>query len=192
MLSILRPMELVRRIGPLVAGVCLDRRSGGDAYVATGYVHNLLRPFPALSLSLGRPTREVRVESHEQLYERRARELDEDCPLLGADRPTLDDVLREYEVHLKSGAPETAYPLFLYEEMVLLAALRSPDLAKAYLARFLKNARAWPTEILSTVESLQAWERRILGAIVGDLDSIAVAQALQHGLSGVREDGLEI
>jgi hypothetical protein len=50
--DIWRPMHLLRRIGPVLQGVCLERSRSGAYYFATSHVHALTRDFPVVSLSL--------------------------------------------------------------------------------------------------------------------------------------------
>jgi len=50
--DIWRPMHLLRRIGPVLQGVCLERSRSGPYYFATSHVHALTRDFPVISLSL--------------------------------------------------------------------------------------------------------------------------------------------
>ncbi|MFF2127613.1 hypothetical protein ACFVW1_19855 [Streptomyces olivochromogenes] len=51
--GVLRSLHLVRRIGPVLQGVCLDRSTSGDGYFPTAHVHALTREFPVISLTLG-------------------------------------------------------------------------------------------------------------------------------------------
>ncbi|EDY57343.1 MULTISPECIES: hypothetical protein [Streptomyces] len=48
-----RPLRLLRRIGPVVQGVTLDRTTSGDGYFPTVHIHALVREFPVVTLTLG-------------------------------------------------------------------------------------------------------------------------------------------
>src|SRR5436190_8831039 len=51
-LGVYKPLHLLRRNGPLLSGICLDRTSSGDIYKPIFHYHCLLRSCPAISLSL--------------------------------------------------------------------------------------------------------------------------------------------
>lgn len=73
-LGIYKPMWLLKRNGPLLMGVILDRTRSNDAYIPIFHVHNLLWPSPFLVLSLAlrvpnelqpRLERRIRVDQHD-------------------------------------------------------------------------------------------------------------------------------
>ena len=47
-----RPLRLLRRLGPLLQGITLERSSSGDDYLPTSHLHALTRPFPVVTLTL--------------------------------------------------------------------------------------------------------------------------------------------
>lgn len=51
-LSVYRRRHLLRRVGPLLVGVCLDRDSSGEKYIPCSHVHCLAHDFPTISLTL--------------------------------------------------------------------------------------------------------------------------------------------
>lgn len=76
-LATYKPMWLLKRHGPLLVGLMLDRDSSNELYIPTFHVHNLLAPFPSISLSLiynapgekqPRMARQIRVDRHESAY----------------------------------------------------------------------------------------------------------------------------
>lgn len=46
---------LIRRNGPVVSGLCLNETRDKDYYIPTFFIHNLLVPFPVISLSYAAP-----------------------------------------------------------------------------------------------------------------------------------------
>ena len=54
-LAVYQPRHLLRRVGPLHVGVCLDRDSLGDKYKPCFHVHFLGKEFPTVSLTLCTP-----------------------------------------------------------------------------------------------------------------------------------------
>jgi len=55
--AVWRPLRLLRRLGPWVQGITLERSSAGDDYRPTAHVHALTRDFPVISLTLASPLR---------------------------------------------------------------------------------------------------------------------------------------
>lgn len=51
-LGVYKPLHLLRRCGPILVGLCLNRSSSGNIYKPTFHSHCLLRQFPTISLSL--------------------------------------------------------------------------------------------------------------------------------------------
>jgi hypothetical protein len=50
--TVWKPLRLLRRIGPVLQGITLDRSTSGERYYPTAHVHALTRDFPVVSLSL--------------------------------------------------------------------------------------------------------------------------------------------
>jgi hypothetical protein len=76
-LAAYKPMWLLKRHGPLLVGLMLDRDSSNELYIPTFHVHNLLAPSSAIVLSLActapgekqpRMARKIRVDRHEGAY----------------------------------------------------------------------------------------------------------------------------
>lgn len=91
-----KPMWLLRRWGPLVAGVHLDCRS--DNYRPLCHLHNLLRPSPVVSLSHYRrvPNEYVHLEWHPEKHLRMVEHLRRENPLLLGMKVSLTDLSRFY------------------------------------------------------------------------------------------------
>ncbi|MDC6167876.1 hypothetical protein [Paucibacter sp. XJ19-41] len=60
LLGIYKSMWLLKRHGPLLMGIALDRTRSNDVYLPTFHVHNLLVPAPAILLSLVYPVPDMR------------------------------------------------------------------------------------------------------------------------------------
>lgn len=55
-----KPMHLLRRVGPMLVGMCLDRSSSGTEYLPKFHTHFLGHVFPVVSLTLSTPLRTER------------------------------------------------------------------------------------------------------------------------------------
>ena len=72
-MGIYKPLHLLRRVGPLLIGILLERDRTADRYLPTFYVHNLAKHFPVITLTLASPLRtektfapdKIKVSEHE-------------------------------------------------------------------------------------------------------------------------------
>ena len=109
-LSVYKPRHLLRRVGPLLIGVCLDRDSGGEKYKPCFHVHFLGKEFPVVSLTLctqlkadsGGPEF-VEVKFHEHKFMDAARRLKQQAPLpLDDSNVDLGEIIDAYRLHMKT------------------------------------------------------------------------------------------
>jgi hypothetical protein len=128
-LSIWRPRWLVRRLGPLLQGVHLDRASSPDVYRPTSHVHALVRPAPNITLTLARRLKtasgaeeSISLRFHDKKYKEAARRLAQQNPLQLDRPPILSEVLAAYHAEvLETKRPAWAPSLLELEGMILLA-----------------------------------------------------------------------
>lgn len=106
-----RKLHLLRRIGPVVQGICLDRTTADDGYVPTAHVHALTREFPVISLTLGHRLQTLSGQPQSVPFHRHERDLQDavdslrtQSPLALDDPPTLaESVVSSQFVEYKSG-----------------------------------------------------------------------------------------
>jgi hypothetical protein len=128
-LGVYAPRHLLRRVGPLLVGMCLDRDSSGEIYKPIFHVHFLGKEAPTVFLTLatqvqsdrsGGPTY-VEVKWHGQKYKETAARMIRQSllPLEGDLR--LDHVIEAYRAHLQTplGKRQAA---ILYRDMIILSA----------------------------------------------------------------------
>lgn len=128
-LGIYRPRHLLRRVGPLLVGICLDRDSSGEIYNPTFHVHSLCLADDTVSLMLGTQLRSersggpsyVEVKWHGQKYkEAAARMVRQSLLPLDGDL-SLDQVIKAYHIYLSSPLGR-AHPVSPYQDMIVLSA----------------------------------------------------------------------
>ncbi|MGW6441474.1 hypothetical protein [Lentzea sp. NPDC055074] len=98
-----RTLHLLRRIGPVLQGICIERTTSGDEYFATAHVHSLASDFPVVSLTLaqrllgpgGQPER-LRFTCHEAEFRAAADGLRSQSTLSLGEPPSLEQIVREY------------------------------------------------------------------------------------------------
>ena len=113
-------MWLLRRVGPLVSGICLERDSGNDAYRPTCHVHNLAKESATVSLSLADPLRTVKTgvpqtikaAFHQQWFPDAAARLQRQAQIPLGGPIHLEDLIRTYRAHM--GQPLWQYAWYLF------------------------------------------------------------------------------
>jgi len=167
-------MCLVRRFGPLLEGVALERDSTNESYRPTFFVHNLGDLTLTLAQPLldprGRAPETIAVSLHERKYKDAAARLASQSPLPLEGPVRLDDVLAAYRARLQS--PATHFEPSLYEDMALLAAWngRSSD-AKRILDEGYAAFCSWPAAVQSQLGGADLWAHS-LRARLADPDGL--------------------
>jgi hypothetical protein len=166
-MSKFREMRLVRRSGPLVIGICLNRDSSNETYVPTFHTSVLGNGRGRLSLMLDRPLRtertgvpeEVRVASHDARLLEVTGRLARQAPLPFQGAVKMTDVLRLYEE--ESDKLAARFPIRLWEDiLVLLTWCGRQMAAKEFLDRIYARLQVRPTAFFDSVESLTCWHGR--------------------------------
>lgn len=191
-------MNLARRVGPFVQGVCLDRDTSNSAYLPTLYVHCLCRPFPVLSLSLGQPLMSQRsgvvdrlmVQSHENIYQDACRRLlgSSLLPVQGDWR--ISDVLAAHEAYQRLSRPDSRFPVYLWEDAVSAYVWMGDQAEAVALAdRYVEVAKRWPETVLAREGGVARWQEK-LGALARAGDSLGDVVVDQIRL--LKLDGLPV
>ncbi|MFF3581617.1 hypothetical protein [Streptomyces mirabilis] len=148
-----RPLRLLRRIGPVIQGVTLDRTTAGDGYFPTAHIHALVREFPVISLTLGQrmvtPSgvqESVSFARHSSEYQSAARRLVAQSRLSLEEPPTISSVADALYEHVSvqqgRGLPPAVREL---EYGVLIAAVAGePSLVESGLRLARQMVDLWP------------------------------------------------
>ncbi|WP_158842944.1 hypothetical protein [Saccharothrix deserti] len=200
--SVWRPLRLLRRIGPVLQGISLERTVSAERYSPTAHVHSLAREFPVISLSLAHhlhPTvqgrDEIDVDRHELEFRAAAVRLEERSTLPLRRWPDLAEIVHAYRA-AAVGARQGRLPAGVVEleDCVLVpAAAGERALAGESLRFVVETARRWskyeaPTGWSDTREWLDWLEARVDDPT--DLMAVVDEQVTGHGLSGVGTTGL--
>ncbi|MER5181771.1 hypothetical protein ABT009_26010 [Streptomyces sp. NPDC002896] len=148
-----RPLRLLRRIGPVVQGVTLDRTTAGDGYFPTTHIHALVREFPVIALTLGQrlvtPSgiqESVSFARHSGEYQSAARRLVAQSRLSLEEPPTISSIVDALYEHVslqqERGLPPAVREL---EDGVLIAAAAGePSLVEFGLRLARQMVDVWP------------------------------------------------
>ncbi|MEV7323900.1 hypothetical protein [Streptomyces sp. NPDC093970] len=197
--DIWRPLRLLRRVGPLLQGITLDRSTSGDAYFPTAHIHALTRPFPVVSLTLGQRLasksgmpKTVRFSDHAEDYLGAARLLADQARLSLDLPPTVGDIVTELRAFAVAQHSMGSWPAVAeVEDSVLIsAASGNSELTEEGLQLARDLVKKWPKyrlpldwvgeEVWITSLSKKADNAE-------DLRAIVESQVRAHRLSKVRQ-----
>ncbi|MFD7883578.1 hypothetical protein ACFV3N_14205 [Streptomyces bauhiniae] len=195
-----RPLRLLRRIGPVLQGVTLDRSTLGAAYFPTVHIHALTREFPVVSLTLGQRLvtssgvqEAVTFSRHVEDYSDAARRLAEQARLSLDLPPTVEDVVRELRAFAVSRQAQGGPPAVneIEDSVLIPAASGSVDIAKESIQLAQELLVKWPKSRLpvnwtSGDEWLEGLS--IKAGNVDSLHKIVDGQISFHKLAKVRQE----
>ncbi|MGW4286416.1 hypothetical protein ACWEIK_05730 [Streptomyces sp. NPDC004673] len=194
-----RPLRLLRRVGPVLQGITLDRSTSGDAYYPTAHIHALTRPFPVVSLMLGQRLvsssgvqEAIEFTRHAEKHLDASRRLAEQARLSLDDPPSVRDIsagLHDFALaQLELGYPPAVNEM---EDSILIVAADGDELLAdqgLQLAREL--AGKWPSSRLPpTWTGREEWIG-FLADRAADLEGLRAtveSQVALHNLTKVRE-----
>jgi len=193
-LGIYKPLWLMKRHGPMLVGVCLDRTSSGDEYRPVVHVHNLLSPFPVVSLSLARDlpgerhpalARRIRTDRHEATFRSAADVAKAMAPYLEARELSLFALLKLYgDAIVDDWDPAIARePLRLFEDVVRLTFWAGYEAyARACLDAAATVVDGWRKEFVPAAP----WKASMLAALdKGRLEAVFAEQMKNHAADKV-------
>lgn len=168
-----RPLHLLRRLGPLLEGVVLDRTSGNNEYFPTFHVHCLAKEFPAVSLTLahrlsggdsGLPV-PITVGQHDVRFVDAANRLRQQSPLPLDGDLRLDQVLDAYAAFSKTFPARSQLPS-LFEDMSRMCALfERAEQARSLVEEGYARLGEWPQQALDRIGGREPWRERALHGI---------------------------
>ncbi|WP_406224238.1 hypothetical protein [Streptomyces canus] len=195
-----RPLRLLRRIGPVLQGVTLDRSTSGDAYFPTVHIHALTREFPVISLTLGQRLvtssgvqEAVTLSRHGEDYSDAARRLAEQARLSLDLPPTIGDVVRELRTFAVSQQAQGGPPAVneVEDSVLIPAASGSVDIAVESIQLAQELLGKWPKSRLPIDwTSGDEWleELSVKAGNVDSLHAVVDGQIAFHKLAKVRQE----
>ncbi len=167
-LGIYAPMQLLRRCGPLLIGVCLDRDSGNDGYRPTFHVHSLTKEHRGISLTMCRRLLTLRtgaedrisVIGHVQRHVEAAQRMTQQVLLPLSGPVTLQMVVDAYQAYLQS--PSGRWSVHHLEDIItLLVACGRPNEAKHFLRETATAMASWPAFVVARMEPINSWAEKM-------------------------------
>lgn len=159
------PMHLLKRCGPLLIGILLERSSSNDDYLPILHVHNLAEAREGIRLTAATELRTprtnapdwIKVRDHDRRFEDAADRFQRQAPLPLEGAITLQQVLDLYDRHLRSAR----FPAEEYGDTVTVPAVFGDgELALQRLDAAVAAMRSWPPEIVEDIGGVDAWKER--------------------------------
>ena len=169
-LAVYRPMHLLRRVGPVLIGVCLERDSTNEQYRPVAHVHSLCRVFPVVTLSLSSQAHDekmrlltIRVAEHKESYQSAAVHLREYAYVPIEGELTLADVIQGYWYYLES--PTATSKSKCFEDMALICAWHGDtDMSQRVIETAANEMQRWPEQIRRRIDGVHGWATRLASA----------------------------
>jgi hypothetical protein len=168
-LGVARPMWLMKRNGPILMGVCLDRTRSNDVYIPVFHVHCLLKPSTALTLELYRSvpdeqqprlSREIRVDRHAANFHAAVEALKQQTPEITERETTLSRLLALYHDYIDARRDPAVvkYPRNLFADVITLTFWAGhEEYARSVLEEACAAMRSWPAQEID----LPSWRQSI-------------------------------
>jgi hypothetical protein len=193
-----RPLRLLRRVGPVLQGIALERSTSTEGYFVTAHVHSLTRASRLVSLTLShRLCSETGAQERIQISRQPAEiqsaaiRLREQSVLSLDRRPSLGGIVRAYIEYAKAvqrnGVPNAVVEL---EDCVLIPAVAEmPDVMVEGIRLARELADGWdgsraPSGLPDTRSWLNDLERR--GSDIATLRAVVESQIAKHKLAKIR------
>lgn len=157
-----KPMELLRRIGPLLMGVALQKNSANDAYYPTFHIHNIANEIDIITSTIGQRLvtknsvqERIHANQHDGRWAEAAQRLRNqvDWPLEGD--LTLDFVIERYNADEAIRRPFLSP---LEDRISLNSWCGRVDEANAYLDAGREAILKWPKDVLDRMIKYQEFD----------------------------------
>jgi len=171
-----KSLHLMRRCGPVLVGLCLNRSSSDHIYKPTFHCHCLLRKFPTISLSLAVQLKApngsdaaISTKSHETKLRDAAAKM-RALALLPLD---VNFGIDEFDVACSQWLQQQQTPYWpaVMEDRILLYAWAGKDYTKA-LGEAEMALKAWPAFVTDKLGGISSWMTRV-EQVAGNHDALA-------------------
>ena len=175
-LGVYRPMHLLRRVGPLLMGILLERNSSNRSYMPTFHVHNLCRADSSINLMIGQELQTIRTNApdaieardHQTRYRECAGRFERQSPLRFWGDLSLESVLLAYDMYSRNKT------IPHYDDTICYAVWANHlDIAEKIVRESLEAVRQWAPETLQRVGGYDHLERK-WASLLGQREQLRV------------------
>lgn len=186
--GIYKPMHLLRRSGPLVVGILLERNSNNDSYKPIFHIHNLSYPFPVVSLGLPSqvPNVYVHVEWHDKQYSDLTNQLKSIAYLPLSGEISLNEIFSGFYSYLQGN--KNPYEPNAFRDLALICGwCGNFELVVRVLSDAKNTMTKWPAAVLKQLGGLDEWASKI-NALANNrraLEMTTIEETTKHRLSDI-------
>jgi hypothetical protein len=197
-LTILKPTRLIRRNGPILVGICLDRESNPEVYKPIVHIHNLCYIDSDISISLagyvlsdkGLPT-VVKLKYHSETFLHFVQKIKLDYPFTDKSEMSFNDIVVATQKYVTGRtAPYQHKP---YNDLITIAAyLGKKEYALESLENFSAIISEWPDRAFNIIGSVDKWRNSLLELIdnTDKLRETVDQEIVKHKLVKFMDNGL--
>lgn len=166
-LGIYKPLHLLRRAGPIVMGIALNRNEAGTHYKPTFHVHVLLKKAPAILLNLASPLRGrngvadlIQVKWHEAKFQEAVERMRASCLLPMEGDIHFEQVLEAFDAWLRS-EKWPYWPQVLEDRLLLCAWARRSEAFALFMRDAEATLRSWPLNVQQQIGGIEVWLEKV-------------------------------
>lgn len=193
-LEIWKNQFLIRRNGPLIAGICLDEMRDSKTYKPTAFFHNLLIPFPVVSLSYAAPL----TSRGMYLPLKYGGVNEEQVSQFKAQVPWLSEGLSfaSFVGHIRAarsgkfGAQAIYLPHAFRDIASVGACLGDAEYYNSTLSDAAAAIAEVPNLNLNLIGSVDAWRQETSAILESDFESLVQSNLRKLKLSDLKDDGM--
>ncbi len=161
-----KPMHFVRRNGPFLCGILLERHSGNLDYEPVFHVHNLMVDFPVVSLGSAtyllnpKGTKDsITLYQHSEYFNLYVERFKEQTPLLQENTVSCKNLISHFQnvIHTSNGYPADS----LQDWVLALFWCGEMEEAEKAIAESKKIISQWPEGTKSRFGGEDGWEQQI-------------------------------
>jgi len=190
-LGVYKPLHLLRRCGPLLVGICLNRSTSGDIYKPTFHCHCLLRKFPTISLSLAvqlKASNGTDAGISTRLEEAELTDVASKMKELALLPLDANFGVNEFDEACTRWLQQQQTPYWpsVIEDRVLLSAWAQKDYMRK-LGDAEAELKSWPTFVTNKIGGVTAWMARVEQATRNhnELASVLASEIDVHGVANL-------
>jgi hypothetical protein len=194
-----KTQHLLRRNGPLLSGICLDRTGDPGIYKPTYFIHNLLIPFPVISLSYRAPLldeygyKSVRYGIEGVQVADLVGGFREQVGILGKDISMPNFVSHARKVRAGKFGMDTVFLPHLMSDVITIGSIDGDEYYRQTIGDAVSALERRGGPVNNIIGSIQEWKEGLL-ALLERRNWVAAVEeeARTHGLPELEDHGFAV
>ena len=160
-MGIYKNMWILRRVGPFLQGICLDKDTSNSSYLPTFHIHNLVNQdddfisltlrTPLMNTKSGAPLH-ISIAQHEDYFSDYVTKFRQQVPLTLDGGLSCHEFLHVFKNYINNGQAENRYPLPLYFDMTCLLIWCGKPEASLLFDEVSQKIKSWPNDVTKYME----------------------------------------